>query len=42
MADEIKKIIQVEVHGEQTVKELKQNISDLRDSLVNCEQGSES
>lgn len=41
MAD-VKKIIEVEVHGEETVKDLKQNISDLRDALVNCDKDSES
>ena len=39
--DEIKKVITIEVNGDQTVKSLKQEISDLRDALLNTEAGSE-
>lgn len=41
MADEIKKIITIEVNGDQTVKSLKQEINDLRDALLNTERGSD-
>lgn len=39
--DEIKKVITIEVNGDKTVKDLKQEISDLRDALLNTEQGTE-
>ena len=41
MADEIKKVLTIEVNGDQTVKSLKQEINDLRDALLNTEEGSE-
>lgn len=41
MEDEIKKVITIEVQGDQTVKGLKQEISDLKDALLNTEKGSE-
>lgn len=42
MSEEVtKKIIEIEVQGEQTVKGLKEEISKLRDSLLNVEKGSE-
>lgn len=41
MADEIKKVISITVEGDQTVKSLKQEISDLRDALLNVEEGTE-
>lgn len=39
--EEIKKIITVDVKGDETVKSLKQHISELRDALLNVEKGSE-
>ena len=39
--DEIKKVITIEVNGDQTVKSLKQEINDLRDALLNTQEGSE-
>lgn len=41
MAEEIVKIVKVDVQGTQTVKGLKQEISDLRDALLNTEQGTQ-
>ena len=41
MAEDIKKVISIEVNGENSVKDLKNNIASLRDALVNCESGSE-
>lgn len=42
MADEVtKKIIEIEVQGEQTVKGLKEEIASLRDKLLNVKEGSE-
>lgn len=41
MADEIKKIITIEVNGDQTVKGLKEEINLLRDALLNTEQGTQ-
>lgn len=40
MAETTKKIIEIEVQGEQTVKGLKKEIAELRDKLLNVEQGS--
>ena len=42
MAEEVVKVIKIEAQGsEQTVKQLRQEISDLRDALLNTEKGSE-
>lgn len=41
MAEEIKKILSIEVNGERTVKDLKKEISDLKDALLNVEKGSD-
>lgn len=41
MAEEIKRVLTIEVNGDQTVKSLKQEINDLRDALLNTEEGSE-
>ena len=41
MADEIKKVITIEVNGDQTVKGLKEEINLLRDALLNTEQGTQ-
>lgn len=41
MEDEVKKVLTIEVNGDQTVKSLKQEISDLRDALLNTEKGTE-
>ena len=42
MANEtVKKILDIEVHGEKTVKDLKKEISELRDSLLNLDKGTE-
>lgn len=37
MAEEVKKVITIKVNGEQTVRQLKQNIVDLQDALVNLD-----
>ena len=41
MAEEIKKTISIKVNGEKTVKELKDNIKELHDALVNLDAGTE-
>ena len=41
MAEEIKKIISIKVNGTGTVKDLKNNIRDLQDALVNLDAGTE-
>jgi len=41
MAEEIKKTISIKVNGEQTVNDLKKNINDLRNALVNLDTGTE-
>lgn len=41
MAEEIKKTISIKVNGTGTVKDLKNNIRDLQDALVNLDAGTE-
>ncbi len=41
MAEEIKKVIEIKVKGERTVQDLKDNIKELRDALVNLDAGTE-
>ena len=41
MAEEIKKTISIKVNGEKTVKDLKNNIRELQDALVNLDTGTE-
>ena len=41
MAEEIKKVITIKVNGEKTVKDLKDNIKELQDALVNLDAGTE-
>lgn len=42
MADETVKLLKIQVEGDRKVKDLKKEISDLRDALLNCEKGTES
>ena len=39
--EEIKKVLSIDVQGEKTVKDLKKEISDLKDALLNVEKGSD-
>lgn len=41
MEEEIKKTISIKVNGEKTVKDLKDNIKELQDALVNLDAGTE-
>jgi predicted nucleic acid-binding Zn-ribbon protein len=41
MAEEIKKVIEIKVKGERTVQDLKNNIKELQNALVNLDTGTE-
>lgn len=41
MAEEIKKVIEIKVKGERTVQDLKDNIKELQNALVNLDAGTE-
>ena len=41
MAEEIKKVIEIKVKGERTVQDLKNNIKELQNALVNLDAGTE-
>ena len=41
MAEEIKKVIEIKVKGERTVQDLKDNIKELQNALVNLDAGNE-